>query len=88
MYGFKFVDSFPLIQAVHTLFTVHTYFVHEKLWVDMIDNKVAPENYNCHYWDLMAKYMGVGPSAKTKDGAYDMPYKFYEGIVEQSSSTR
>lgn len=54
----------------------------------MIDNKVAPENYNCHYWDLMAKYMGVGPSAKTKDGAYDMPYKFYEGIVEQSSSTR
>lgn len=36
----------------------------------------------------MAKYMGVGPTTQTKDGAYDMPYKFYEGIVEQSRSTR
>uniref|UniRef100_A0A1I8PMP1 Angiotensin-converting enzyme n=2 Tax=Stomoxys calcitrans TaxID=35570 RepID=A0A1I8PMP1_STOCA len=32
--------------AVHTVLSIPTYFVHEKLWIDMIDNKVAPENYN------------------------------------------
>ncbi|XP_073844468.1 angiotensin-converting enzyme-like [Musca autumnalis] len=74
--------------AVHTILTIPMYFVHEKLWIDMIDNKISPEQYNCHYWNLMAKYMGVGPSTQTKEGAYDMPYKFYEGIVEQSRSTR
>ncbi|XP_075166830.1 angiotensin-converting enzyme-like [Haematobia irritans] len=74
--------------AVHTVLTIPSYFVHEKLWADMIDNRVSPENYNCHYWNLMAKYMGVGPTMETKNGSYDMPYKFYEGIVDQFRSTR
>ncbi|KAM7343194.1 angiotensin-converting enzyme-like isoform 2-T2 [Cochliomyia hominivorax] len=74
--------------AVHTVLTIPTYFVHEKLWLDIIDKKVKPEHYNCHYWNLMEKYMGVQKPAETNPGAYDMPYKFYEGIIDQFSSTK
>ncbi|XP_067630192.1 angiotensin-converting enzyme-like [Eurosta solidaginis] len=74
--------------AAHTLLTLPTYFVHEKLWVDIIDGKVPPEHYNCHYWNLMQKYMGVEPPLQTDPGVYDMPYKFYEGIVDQHRSTK
>uniref|UniRef100_A0A0K8VBB9 Angiotensin-converting enzyme n=1 Tax=Bactrocera latifrons TaxID=174628 RepID=A0A0K8VBB9_BACLA len=74
--------------ATHTMLTLPTYFVHEKLWVDMIDGRVQPEHYNCHYWNLMQKYMGVEPPLQTDAGVYDMPYKFYEGIVDQFRSTK
>ncbi|XP_030381613.1 angiotensin-converting enzyme-like [Scaptodrosophila lebanonensis] len=74
--------------AVHTLLTIPVYFVHEKLWVDMIDGRVTPSEYNCHYWNLMQKYMGVEAPAQTNTAAYDMPYKFYEGIVDEYRSTR
>ena len=74
--------------AVHTLLTLPTYFVHEKLWVDMIDGRVSPANYSCHYWNLMQHYMGVEAPLKTDANAYDMPYKFYEGIVDQYRSTK
>lgn len=70
------------------MLTIPTYFVHEKLWVDIIDGKVKPEEYNCHYWNLMEKYMGVQRPVETNADAYDMPYKFYEGIIDQFSSTR
>ncbi|XP_073811719.1 angiotensin-converting enzyme-like [Musca autumnalis] len=80
--------NFLFRMAVHALLSIPFYFVHEKLWVDMIDDKIKPEEYNCHYWNLMAKYMGVGPSEITDPNAFDMPYKFYEGLVEETRSTR
>ncbi|XP_075167912.1 angiotensin-converting enzyme-like [Haematobia irritans] len=64
------------------------YFVHEKLFVDMIDKKVMPWNYNCHYWNLKGKYMGVGPSDLTHPSTYDMPPKFYTGLVDETRSTK
>lgn len=70
------------------MLTIPTYFVHEKLWVDIIDRKVEPAKINCHYWNLMEKYMGVERPAETNSDAYDMPYKFYEGIVDQFRSTK
>uniref|UniRef100_A0A1I8PQ00 Angiotensin-converting enzyme n=1 Tax=Stomoxys calcitrans TaxID=35570 RepID=A0A1I8PQ00_STOCA len=80
--------NFLYRMAVHALFSIPTYFVHEKLWVDIIDKKIKPEEYNCHYWNLMEKYMGVGPSDLTNPTAYDMPPKFYEGLLDDRRSTK
>uniref|UniRef100_A0A1I8PSQ5 Angiotensin-converting enzyme n=1 Tax=Stomoxys calcitrans TaxID=35570 RepID=A0A1I8PSQ5_STOCA len=80
--------NFLYRMAVHALFSVPMYFVHEKLWVDMIDNNVRPWNYKCHYWNLMEKYMGVGPSDHTYIPTFDMNPKFYEGVLDGRSSTK
>ncbi|XP_037954840.1 angiotensin-converting enzyme-like [Teleopsis dalmanni] len=75
--------------AVHSLLTIPTYFVHEKLWVDIINKNISIVDINCHYWNLMQKYMGVGKPVENEEGStYDMPYKFYEGIVDQFRSTK
>lgn len=56
--------------------------------MDILDKKIQPAEYNCHYWKLMAQYMGVEPAAATNHTTYDMPYKFYEGLVSEFSTTR
>ncbi|XP_073811720.1 angiotensin-converting enzyme-like [Musca autumnalis] len=79
--------NFLYKMGIHALLSIPSYFVHEKLWTDILDKKVQADKINCHYWNLMAKYMGVGPSAMTNQ-TYDMPYKFYEGLVADVRSTK
>uniref|UniRef100_A0A1I8MLX4 Angiotensin-converting enzyme n=1 Tax=Musca domestica TaxID=7370 RepID=A0A1I8MLX4_MUSDO len=59
--------NFLYRMAVHALLSIPTYLVHEKLWTDILDKKVDAKNINCHYWNLMEKYMGVGPSLATNN---------------------
>ncbi|XP_075166607.1 angiotensin-converting enzyme-like [Haematobia irritans] len=52
-YDDKMHLNFLYRMAVHALFSIPMYFVHEKLWIDMIDDRIKPSEYNCHYWNLM-----------------------------------
>lgn len=73
---------------MHTLLTLPTYFVHEKLWLEMIDGKIQPNEYNCRYWSLMEDYLGVEAPVNRSSEHYDFSHKFYEGIIDQTRHTK
>jgi len=66
--------------GVHTILSVPEYFVHVKVISDILDGKVAHKDINKHYWDLMAKYVGVAPPLERTPESFDFPYKFYKKL--------
>lgn len=75
-------------QGVHTLIQIPIYYVHEKLWVDMLNGDIKPDEYNCAYWKLMAKWAGIEPPTHRTHETWDMSYRFYTGVIEQTRHTR
>jgi len=66
--------------GVHTILRVPEYFVNVKVISDVLAGKIAVKDINKHYWDLMAKYVGVGPPVERTSESFDFPHYFYKRI--------
>ncbi|XP_055906397.1 angiotensin-converting enzyme-like [Eupeodes corollae] len=63
--------------SIHTMLNIPVYFVHTKIMADLFEGKVEMTELNKHYWELMDKYVGVGPPNDRVYNTFDFPYKFY-----------
>jgi len=67
-------------RAIHTILNIPEYFVHVKVIADVLDEEISVDDLNKHYWDLMAKYVGVGPPTSRNSVAFDFPHRFYKKV--------
>ncbi|XP_059225077.1 angiotensin-converting enzyme [Stomoxys calcitrans] len=88
-------DSLPPEQSlnrlfrmgVHTLLAIPQYFVNDKYFVDVMDGRISPRDYNCEYWKLQHKYAGVVPPNRRNEQNFDPDYRFYKGLSPDKSNT-
>ncbi|XP_055374474.1 angiotensin-converting enzyme-like [Condylostylus longicornis] len=66
--------------GVHTMFNIPVYYVHVKLFEDLLNGVTNFDDINIHYWNLMEKYAGVEPPFDRNYTSFDLPVKFYEDI--------
>lgn len=59
------------------------YFVYEKIYADMLDQRVEPEEYNCEYWKLIEEWTGIEAPTRRDNDDFDVSKQFYK--VTQSS---
>ncbi|XP_055903108.1 angiotensin-converting enzyme-like [Eupeodes corollae] len=71
-----------LRMAIFRLINIQLDFVHTKVLADLVSGKVEKSEINSHYWQLMKKYVGVGPPKDHEDSEYDMPYNFYKKMTD------
>lgn len=72
-----------LHMAIHTVFKLPMYFVYEKIYADMLDQRVEPEEYNCEYWKLIEEWTGIEAPTRRDNDDFDVSKQFYK--VTQSS---
>ncbi|XP_075166824.1 ance-5 isoform X2 [Haematobia irritans] len=88
-------DSLPAEQSlnrlfrmgVHTLMAIPQYFINDKYFVDVMDGRISPRDYNCEYWKLQHKYAGVVPPNRRNELNFDPDSKFYRGLSPDRSNT-
>lgn len=73
--------------GVHTLISIPMYIVNEKFIVDSIEARIPPDELNCGYWKINAKYAGVGPPDKRDETQFDPGYSFYKGLDPKKPNT-
>jgi len=69
--------------GVHTLLQIPFYYIHERIWTDLLDGWVTLDNANCKYWEYMLEYMGVDPPSDRTNINLDFGYRFYEHLDER-----
>lgn len=73
--------------GVHTLFTVHRYFVYEKILVDSMDYRVRFEEINCAYWRYQDQFAGVNPPDQRDETTFDPGHKFFSLLNPEKPNT-
>ncbi|XP_055844514.1 angiotensin-converting enzyme [Episyrphus balteatus] len=73
--------------GVHTLISVPMYLVNEKFIVDSIEARIPPDELNCGYWKISAKYAGLAPPEKRSEDQFDPSYTFYKGLDPKRPNT-
>ncbi|XP_061394132.1 angiotensin-converting enzyme-like [Musca vetustissima] len=88
-------DSLPPEQSlnrlfrmgVHTIMAIPQYFINDKYFVDVMDGRISPREYNCAYWKLQHKYAGVVPPSRRNEMSFDPDFRFYKGLSPDKSNT-
>ncbi|XP_055850462.1 angiotensin-converting enzyme-like [Episyrphus balteatus] len=77
-----------LRQSIHTLLNIPVYYVHTKVMADMFAGKFEITELNKKYWELMDKYVGVGPPGDRVSNTFDFPFKFYLELNENHQARK
>ncbi|XP_055920460.1 angiotensin-converting enzyme [Eupeodes corollae] len=73
--------------GVHTLISIPMYFTNEKFIVDSLESRIQPDDLNCGYWSIQAKYAGLAPPEERSEDHFDPSYSLYKGLHPLKQNT-